>query len=326
MPSSLNLSGLTKYTDQLSQALVRESVLGGETMKYITVIPNIKYADALNKLTTTFNAVAGGCGIISPTGSVAIQQNTLTVCPIKVEESICENDLEQYWLGMFMQAGSYIEEISPREFAQVYTADKQAKLQAYMDDLFWKASTTANRYSTDANLALCTGILDILEYTSASASIVSGNGTFSTNTTMTVANAINIVDTMINAMNSSASQILTENDLTVFLSYADFNTLVQALRNANYFHYNVGQEGDGRARWTFMYPGQPVRIVAVRGLNGTNKRLLTNAKNLAFGTDLESDYSKFRIWYEDLYDTVYFRAKFKVGAQAYYYQNVVLFK
>ena len=326
MASSIDLSGLSKYTDQLSQALVRESVLGGETFKYITVIPNIKYSDALNKITTSFNAVAGGCGIISPTGSVAIQQNALTVCPIKIEESVCENDIEQYWLGMFMAAGSYTEDLSPKQFAQVYTADKQAKLQAYMDDLFWKASPTPGRYSNDANLALCTGILETLDYTSASMSVIAGNGTYSTNTTMTVANAISIVDGMINAMNSSASQILTENDLTIFLSYADFNTLVVALRNANYFHYTVGQEETGASRWTFMYPGQPVRIVAVRGLNGTNKRLLTNAKNLAMGTDLMSDYSSFRIWFENLYDTVYFRAKFKIGAAAYYYQNIVYFK
>ena len=44
------------------------------------------------------------------------------------------------------------------------------------------------------------------------------------------------------------------------------------------------------------------------------------------GTDLMSDYSSFRIWFENLYDTVYFRAKFKIGAAAYYYQNIVYFK
>ena len=52
MASSIDLSGLSKYTDQLSQALVRESVLGGETFKYITVIPNIKNAEALNKISS----------------------------------------------------------------------------------------------------------------------------------------------------------------------------------------------------------------------------------------------------------------------------------
>jgi hypothetical protein len=326
MASTINLSGLAKYTDQLSQALVRESVLGGETFKYITVIPNIKNADALNKMTSSFNAVAGGCGLISPTGSVVITQNTLTVCPIKIEESICENDIEQYWLGMFMAAGSYNEEIGPKEFAQVYTADKTAKLQAYMDDLFWKASPTPSRYSSDPNLTLCTGLLETLEYTSATLSVVSGNGTYSSNTTMTVANAISIVDGMISAMNTSASQILTENDLTLFVSYADFNTLITAWRQFNGFHITVGSEENGASRWSFMYPGQTVKVVAVRGLNGTNKRLLTNGKNLAMGTDLETDYSKFRIWFEDLYDTVYFRAKFKIGANAYFYQNIVFFK
>ena len=325
MASSINLGDLGQYTDQLSQALVRESVLGGETMKYISVIPNIKYADALNKITTSFVAAAGGCGIIDPSnGTVVVQQNTLSVSSIKIEESICENDIEQYWLGMLMSAGSYQEELSPREFAQVYTADKTAKLQAYIDDLFWKGSPDAN-YSADPNLTLATGILEILEFTSATSSVVSGNGTFSASTVMTVANAINIVDSMINTMNADASQILTENDLTLFLSYADFNTLVVALRDQNYFHFNTGQESTGAQRWSFMYPGQPIKIVAVRGLNGTTKRVLTNGKNLAMGTDLESDYSKFRIWYEDLYDLVYFRAKFKLGTNAYYYQNIVLF-
>jgi hypothetical protein len=210
-------------------------------------------------------------------------------------------------------------------FAQIYTADKQAKLQAYMDDLFWKASPS-NHFSSDANLTLCTGILETLLYTSATSSIVSGNGTFSTNVAMTSGNAIAIIDSMIAAMNTSASQILTEGDLTLFLSYADFNSLVTALRTANYFHVTTGQDETGSGRWSFMYPGQPVRIVAVRGLNGKNYRLLTNAHNLAVGVDIMEDYSKFRIWYEDLYDQVYFRAKFKIGANAYYYQNIVLFQ
>ena len=325
MASSIDLSGLSKYTDQLSQALVRESVLGGTTQNYITVIPNIKYQDALNKITTSFTAAAGGCGIINPQGTVSIQQNTLTVSPIKIEESICEQDLEQYWLGMQMSAGSYQEDLSPKQFAQVYTADKTAKLQAYVEDLFWKGSP-ANHYSTDPNLTLATGILEILDYTSATASVVSGNGTFSSNVTMTPNNAIAIIDSMVSAMNINASQILTEDDLTIFLSYADFNALVTALRQANYFHYGVGQEDNGSQRWTFMYPGLPVRIVATRGLNGTNKRLLTDAHNLALGTDLDTDYAKFRIWYEDLYDQVYFRSKFKIGAGVYYYQNIVYFK
>lgn len=322
MASSLNLGGLSKYTDQLSQALVRESVLAGETFKYITVMTDVKYSDAINTMTTALNMVAGGCGLISPTGSVVLAQNVLTVCPIKVEESICEQDLEQYWTGKFMQAGSYQEELSPKQFAQIYTADKQAKLAASMDDLFWKASASAT-FSSDANMLLCTGLLSILIETSASASVLTV--TASMNVAMTSANAVATIDGMIAKMNTSASQILTENDLTIFMSYADFNALLVGLRAVNFFHNDIGQTGHS---WSFIYPGTTIKIVAVRGLNGLAGgkyyRLLTNASNLVVGTDLMSDYSKFRIWFEDLYDLVYFRAKFKIGAGARYYQNIII--
>lgn len=329
MASSINLSGLAQYTDQLSQPLVREAVLEGTTFKYITVIPDVPYATALNEITSTLVAQAGGCGLSNPTGSVTLAQRSLQVCPIKVEENICEDDLKQYWTGKLMQAGSYVEELSPKQFAQIYAADKVAKLAAVIEDYYWQGDTTGT-YS--ASLNLCNGILHVLESTSASASVVSGNGTYSG--AMTVGNALNVIDTMIQAMNTSVVDITSMPDLTIFMSYPNYNTLVTALRTANYFHTDLGQEefkanGNSAGIKTFMYPGQSVRIVATRGLNGTNvknKMVLTYASNLAYGCDLETDYSKFRIWYEELYDDVRFRAKFKIGAQCYYPQYIVLYK
>ncbi len=329
MASTIDLSGLSKYTDQLSQALISEAVLAGTTFKYISLIPGVPYATAINVSTSTLIAQAGGCGIANPTGSVALTQRNLQVCPLKVEENICEQDIKQYYLGKSMQDGSYTEELSPKQFAQVYSADKVAKLGALIEDYYWKGSTS-NHYGS--GLGLCNGLLELLEYTSASASIINGNsisGTTSTYTgALTTANAIAVVDNMINNLTADAngSQILTAGNLTLFMSYSNFNTLVRALRNVNYFHNDLGQEGNvGAGRWEFNYPGQPVKIVATRGLNGTNKMVLTDPKNLYYGFDSESDYTKFRIWYEELYDDVRFRAKFKLGAQVGYPQYVVLF-
>ena len=143
--------------------------------------------------------------------------------------------------------------------------------------------------------------------------------------TMTSSNAIAIIDYMIALMNTSGSQILTQPDLTIFLGYDDFNALITAWRAFNGFHIQVGQEETGKQRWEFIYPGTTIRIVAVRGLNGSKKRILTNAKNLVIGNDLDVDITKFRIWFEDLSDTIFFRAKFKQGAGAYYYQNIVIY-
>lgn len=323
MASSIDLSGLSKYTDQLSQALISEAVLQGTTFKYISLLPGVPYATAINLMTSNLVAQAGGCGISNPTGSVVPQQRTLQVCPLKVEENICEDDLKQYWSGKLIQDGSYVEDLSPKQFAQVYSADKVNKLGALIEDYYWKGSSSGT-YS--ASLTLCNGLLHLLDYTSASASVVSGNGTFSAGTTMTVANAIAIVDSMISAMNTNVSDILGTGDLTLFMSYSNFNLLITALRNINYFHSTTGQESVGNGRWEFMFPGQPVRIVATRGLNGTNRMILTSAKNLYYGFDAESDYTKFRIWYEQMYDDIRFRAKFKIGAQIAYPQYIVYFK
>jgi hypothetical protein len=322
MASTLDLSGLSKYTDQLSQALISEAVLAGTTFKYISLMPNVPYATAINLTTSTLTAQAGGCGLSSPTGSVVLSQRSLQVCPLKVEENICEDDIKQYWLGKLLQEGSYVEELSPKMFAQVYSADKVAKLGALIEDYYWSGDTS-NHYSNGRTL--CNGLLNVLEYTSASQSIISGNGTYSG--ALTVANAINVVDGMLNALTADAngSQILTSGDLTLFMSYSNFNILVRALRNVNYFHSELGQESVGDGRWEFMYPGQPLRVVATRGLNGLNKMVLTSAKNLYYGFDSETDFSKFRIWYEELYDDVRFRAKFKLGAQVAYPQYVVLY-
>lgn len=326
MASTINLSGLAQYTDQLSQPLVREAVLEGTTFKYITVIPDVPYSTALNEITSVLVPQAGGCGLSSPTGSVTLAQRSLQVCPIKVEENVCEDDLKQYWTGKLMQAGSYVEELSPKQFAQIYAADKVAKLAAVIEDYYWQGDTSGT-YSASFNL--CNGILHVLESTSASASVVSGNGTYSG--ALTVTNALNVIDGMITTMNTSVSDIVTMPDLTIFMSYANFNTLLVAIRGngsqgSGFFHNSIGQDGHD---FTFMYPGQPIRIIATRGLNGTNvrnKMVLTYASNLAYGCDLETDYSKFRIWYEELYDDVRFRAKFKIGAQCYYPQYIVMYK
>jgi len=325
MASSIDVTQIGKYVDQISGALKHESVLLGNTQELITVLPNIKYAQTLNKISSNLVAQNGGCSLINATGSVILQQNTIQVQNIKIEEIICLEDIEAIYLGMSMKSGANQEEFGPAEFSTVYAADKSLKIAAMIEDMLWRGSS-ANHYSTDPNMTLATGFLELFEYTSATNSIVSGNGTFSTNVTMTPTNALSIMDSLISAMNNNASQILTENDLTIFISFADFNTLVTALRQANYFHFTVGQEETGAQRWSFNYPGTNILVQATRGLNNTNKRLLTNASNLVMGTDLVSDYSTFRIWWEPLYDSIMFRNKLRLGTACYYFQNVVLFK
>jgi len=313
--ATLNLGSLTKYTDQLSGILLKEAVLVGNTFDYISVQSGIKYADSINLLTNTLTAAAGGCGTISPTGSTTLTQRDITVCPVKVEESICVDEFEQYWIGQLAKEGSY-NEFAPEAFNQLYLANKVEKVGQFVEDIFWKGSV--NSTYGGGNLALCNGILHILEGTSATNSVVSS--TYSG--ALTTANALDVVDNLISLL---PNDILGAEDLTLFMSHANFRVLMNALRNNNYF---FGYDGVSGHTWVLEnYTNTNVRIVATRGLNGRNEMVLTPASNLFFGTDSFGEARNgdgFQFWY-DLRDNItYFRAKLKVGAQVAFPSYIVI--
>jgi hypothetical protein len=313
--ATLNLGSLTKYTDQLSGILLKEAVLVGNTFDFISVQTGIKYADSINILNNTLIAAAGGCGTISPTGSTTLTQRDITVCPVKVEESICVDEFEQYWVGQLAKEGSY-NEFAPEAFNQLYLANKVEKVGQFVEDIFWKGSLSSTYGG--GNLALCDGILHILENTSATNSVIST--TFSG--AFTTANALDIVDDMIANI---PNDVLDANDLTLFVSHANFRVLMNTLRNNNYF---FGYDGVTGHTWVLdNYTNTNVRIVATRGLNGRNEAVLTPASNLFFGTDSFGEARNgdgFQFWYDIRDNITYFRAKLKVGAQVAFPSYVVI--
>lgn len=318
--ATLNLANLTKYTDQLSGILLKESVLVGTTFDYISVQSGVKYADSINILTNSLTAAAGGCGTISPAGSTTLSQRSITVSPIKVEESVCVDEFEQYWIGMLAKEGSY-NEMAPEVFNQLYLANKVEKIGQLVEDMFWKASPSTRALipgSGSGNLALSTGILDILMYTSATNSTVAATASGA----LTVSTAIGVVDNMIAQI---PNDVLGAEDLTLFMSHANFRVLMNALRQGNYF---VAYDGQKSHTWVLEnYTNTNVRVVATRGLNGTDIMVLTPSSNLYFGTDSFGEARNgdgFQFWYDIRDNITYFRAKLKVGAQVAFPQYVVI--
>jgi hypothetical protein len=313
--ATLNLANLTKYTNELSGILLKESVLVGTTFDYISIQTGIKYADSINILTNTLTAQAGGCGTISPTGSTTLSQRDISVCPIKVEESVCVDEFEQYWIGQLAREGSY-NEFAPEAFNQLYLSNKVEKVGQLVEDLFWRGSV--NSTYGGGNLALCNGILEILENTSATASVVTGvtySGALNATT------ALDAVDSMIALI---PNDVLENSDLTMFMSHANFRTLMKALRTANYF---VAYDGQQHTFVLDNYTNTNVRIVATRGLLGRNEIVLTPSSNLYFGTDSFGEARNgdgFQFWYDIRDNITYFRAKLKVGAQVAFPQYVVI--
>jgi len=307
---SLNVAGLTAYVDETRMALIKKMILGGRSMQFLTIQPDIKSTASINLLSSTLVAQGGGCGF-SNSGTTNLTQNNLEVCPIKVNESICLDTLEQYYTQTLMQPGSYNTQIP---FEQLYVEEKTEQISALIDDLVWRGNTATGT----GNLALCDGFIRLADVT-YSGSVVDGNP--SNYTAITAANIIAIVDDAVNAI---PANIIDQDDLYLYCGYDFYRTYATALRNSNLFHY-TGAEDQGQ-QFSQMVPGTNVRLIAVRGLNTSNKFFISSKSNLFAGVDMLNDYENFELWYSLDNQEVRFAAKWKIGVNAAFWDYVVYFK
>ena len=300
---------LTKYVDETSGQLIKEAILTGRTVDMVTVQGGIKHSATINTLSTALIGQPGACGW-DAAGTTSLEQRTITVDPIKINETICLNTLEDYYTSTMMNAGSYNEAIP---FEQIFAESKRDSLKALVEDLVWRG----NKSTGSGNLALADGFIKVFGDAVTATDLVAHPYTIST-----FAGSV-LLDTIDEAIALIPENVLDLDDLTLFLSYADYRKYSKALRDTNLFAY-TGAENQG-GEFMQMHPGTNVKVVATKGLSGTNKFVISPASNLVVGTDLLGDAEDFKIFYSQDNDEVRFLAKFKVGVQAAFIENVVYF-
>jgi hypothetical protein len=304
---SLNLNALTAYTNEHAMDLIKESILKGRTIDLIQVQGGIKSSATINRLSTDLVAQAGSCGW-SATGSTTLDQRVISVCDIKINEAICLSDLEAYYTQTMMNPGSYNTDIP---FEQLFAENKKDAIQSLVEDIVWKSDKSTGT----GNLALCDGFIKMFD------AGITGSmfGTYSAPFSAT--DAVGILDSMVAKV---PTNIIDSENLVIGLSYADYRTYSKALRDANLFHY-TGAEAQGM-EFSQMVPGTNVRVIALKGLNNSNRIVLFSTDNLYVGTDLLSDAEDFSIFYSEDNDEVRFRSKFKIGVQVAWLEEIVWFK
>jgi hypothetical protein len=307
---SLNVAGLTQYIDQEKMALIKKMILGGRSVRFMTVQPDIKHSASINLLSSNLIAQSGGCGFEN-SGTTILTQNDLNVCPLKVNESICLDTLELYYTSAMMNPGSYNTEIP---FEQIYAEEKVSQISSLIDNLIWRGDVV----SGSGNLNLCDGVIYLANNT-YSASTVDGN--VSNATAITASNIIALVD---DAVQVIPTNIIDQDDLYCYVGYDFFRTYTTALRNANLYNYPSVETGANDFMITI--PSSNVKMIAVKGLVGTNKFFITTKSNFFFGTDLLNDFENFELWYSLDHQEVRMASKWKQGVNMAFWDYVVYFK
>lgn len=320
------LSSLTAYRDELSASeLILDSVFSARTLDMVKVQTGVKGTQALNIMSSNLVLTAADCGLISGSGSVTFTQKDITVNDIMAQEQICfvgANTLPKYFFGALMPKGTKQEELTPKNFATAYISDKQNKLRDYIEHLIWIGNTSfapgvTGSFSSLPYAQQANGFL--YQLNSASASTVSGNGTYSG--ALTDANAVDVVNGMINVI----PQEIADKDLVLFCSLSNFQHIVNGLIKSNNYHFTAVDSG--APSWVIKFPFRSnLTIVATSGLQNRNDLVLTFTDNLFVGVDGESDQESFDVWYSMDLNSVNFRAMFRLGTQVAQPQYVVWYR
>jgi hypothetical protein len=313
---AFDVSTLAAYTEQNEALLVTSSVLGAKTASLIksagNVMVGVKSAETINIMDTDAVFQAGGSCGFNASGSTSFTQRTVTVGKIKVNEALCPKDLEAKYLQKALPTGSMYDSIP---FEQEFADKKAKRIAAQLETAIWQGDTA----SVNVNLNKFDGLVKLIG--AASGVVAANDSTYISGaplSSITSANVISIFDGVYKAI---PAQVVAADDMTIFCGQDLFRTYTIALKNENMFHYTVDVKADSE----FVLPGTSIKVVAVQGLNGTNKVYALRLSNLFLGTDLLNEEEKFEIFYAKEADQVRFVSEFKMGVNIAFPDEIVKF-
>jgi hypothetical protein len=313
---AFSVGTLAAYTKENEALLVASSVLGSKTASLIkdqgNVMVGVKSAETINIMDTDAIFQDGSSCGFTASGTTSFTQRAVTVGKIKVNEALCLKDLEAKYLQKALPAGSSYDSMV---YSEEYSNRKAEKIAAQLEKALWQGDVN----SVDVNLNKFAGLLGLI--TAAGGSVVDANTIAnhgSVETAITGSNVIAIFDSIYKAI---PAQVVDKDDMAIYCGMDVFRTYTVALKSANQFHYTVDQKANGE----FVLPGTTIKVIALQGLNGTNKIVASRISNFFLGTDLLNEEERFEIFYAKEADQVRFVSEFKMGVNFAFPDEIVKF-
>ena len=305
---SFNVAGLQPYTDQLSTDLIIRAVLKPQSVQNLTVRPNLTAGtSAINILGAGVSVQDYECGFAGATGNTTIfTQQNLVVATKQLKEIMCVEPLREYWISSVMSASAYANETPV--FEEQIANLKVREINKYIEQTIWAG---------DGNT------LDgLVDQTSISAGAIDGSAFATGFATATGAYAafFGMVDTLAD----QNPAVLQEDDLIMYVSYATYSKLVQALQakgNSILLQYPHISNVSGSPENSFIFPGTNIKVFAAPGIVDYGSPVVPTVvlgpkKYAFFGTGLNNDQDKFRFYYDPSEDNIKFLAAWRMGTAA----------
>lgn len=299
MAENFIVTGLPEYVNQNQAPLLRKMVLGGKTINRIGKQLGVKTSAALNYLETSPTFQEGkGCGF-TPQGSATLSQRVIETGLIKVNMTICPDQLLGKYAEHLVEIGAGKEKLP---FEQEVAEDIVNNIDAKMEKAIWQGDTS----SVDADLQHFDGFVKILNEEDNTVKVsVSGSS------------AYNAIKSVIKKIPSATLKKGAE----VYVAPDMFLNFMLELVEKNYFHYSAGS---GEMPEEFPFPATNIKVVNTEGLEGAGKIVAGCPDEMFFGTDLMDNKEELKIWFSDDDDIFRVKAKWNAGAQVAYPDECVL--
>ena len=297
--AGFDVTALAQFNNELAGEFLVKSVIAGSTAEYVTVKEGIKYKEPLNLQEIDLVIQDGQGCVTTPSGSVTYTQRDIQVCQRSSFDGLCLRDLDSKYIGLLGPAGSYPETYA---FVEEYASQLVANFQKKNDEFIWTATTAAGDCVDGLNTLLASGS-------------AAGSPTFVSSSVATSTDIGNQIDAQLEALDVNVQD---RDDLTVFVSIANFRKYIVWLRNTNNYYFDMNSVENRGSLMSMKHPFANLTIVGTVGLAGSNRIVMGPARQIVIGTDLISDLDNFQLWYDINGDQLKHRIVTKLGVQVAY--------
>ena len=296
---AIDVSALNNYVEEKRLPLIAKSFLRGKTVELVQLETGVKQDTALNLVSAEVEFGDGSVCGWDATEGVALTQRILKPVFLKVNQAFCDKDLLKKWASYEVKLAAGRETLP---FEEKFLDEIANAINEQIEYLIWQGDSQNAGGDIEPD-----GYLTILGANNSGViSATWAQGTSAYNKIKTVYNAI-------------PANIIDKDDTVIFVGEDTYRAYIQDLVAANLYHFDPDYR-DGEYR----LPGTSIRVIAVNGLNGTDKIVAGRLSNFFYGVGAEDDKDTFDFWYSK--DNREFRLAvyFAIAAQVAFPNEIVL--
>lgn len=294
---AVQFENLVNYVQENRLPLIKDFVLKGKSIGLMNLQTDIKTSAKLNLLSTDVVFGDGnGCGW-NAEGDVTFSQRELKTGLVKVNMSFCDKEFRKYWMQYEVKTAAGQKTLP---FEEDFIAGIQDKVAEAKEKAVWQGDTD----SDVNNLKYFDGLLKLI---GAEEEVIKPE----------IAEGTSVYDAIRKVYMAIPEEILEK--AVIYVGADTFRSFIQEMVDKNLYHYSADNSNQ-----EFVLPATNVKVVALNGLNGTNKIVATYAENLFYGCDLVNDSEVLEFWYSKDCQEFRLAIEFNAGTQVAHPDKVVM--